>query len=181
MANASDIAQPSHPGPDPVNSSVNRRPGHGPRAIGVDIAQIARPILARRGLAGAKIVQAWPEIVGPVLADASLPQGISKGEAGGAGVLTVKVVPGAALELQHFAPAIVERINRYFGYRAVARLRLQQGPVPRRPRPKPPAEPPPALVAALEADLATISDPTLRTALARLGARIRTRAAGTGG
>ena len=37
---------------------------------------------------------------------------------------------GLAMELQHFEPVLVERINAYFGYPAVARVKLIQGPLP---------------------------------------------------
>ena len=46
------------------------------------------------------------------------------------GVLKLRAAPGAALELQHRAPLIIERINLFFGRAAVTRLALVQGPLP---------------------------------------------------
>ena len=66
----------------------------------------------------------------------------------------------------------MERINGYFGYGAIARLRLQQVPYrpgsePEQPGPAPApgAETSPELAARLEA----VEDPELRAALGRLG------------
>jgi hypothetical protein len=36
------------------------------------------------------------------------------------------------LELQHFEPQLIERINGYFGFPAVKRVQLLHGPVPPR-------------------------------------------------
>lgn len=43
-----------------------------------------------------------------------------------AAVLTLSVEPGFATEVQHRAHELIERINTFFGYRCVARLRLVQ-------------------------------------------------------
>jgi len=83
----------------------------------------------------------------------------------------------AALELQHSEPQLIERINSYFGHPAVARLRLIQAPV-RRVAPRPAA-----VVAPLGADeraqidliVQPIEDDGLRTALAGLGATLKSR------
>jgi hypothetical protein len=45
------------------------------------------------------------------------------------GTLHVRVTGPFALELQHLTPQVIERINGFFGYAAVGRLALIQGPV----------------------------------------------------
>ena len=37
-----------------------------------------------------------------------------------------------AIELQHLQPLLIERINGYFGFKAVDRLKIIQGPLPDR-------------------------------------------------
>ena len=44
--------------------------------------------------------------------------------------LNVSVAPSAALEFQHFKDKIIEKINSYFGYKAII-LRIQQHYVPK--------------------------------------------------
>ena len=45
--------------------------------------------------------------------------------------LNVNVAPAAALEFQHFKDTIIEKINSYFGYKAINDLRIQQNYLPR--------------------------------------------------
>ncbi|MEL6289347.1 MAG: DciA family protein, partial [Pseudomonadota bacterium] len=46
-----------------------------------------------------------------------------------AGTLVLRVDGPLALELQHRSAQLIERINRYFGYRAIAALRILQAPL----------------------------------------------------
>ena len=85
-------------------------------------------------------------------------------------------VEGAfALELQHLAPVIVERINTRYGWRCVGRLALRQGPLARPQRPRPVPKPDAAMLARAEASVAGIADDGLREALARFGAGVMAR------
>lgn len=153
---------------------ITRR-ASGLKAISAALPQASRSALAKRGLASGRLLADWAMIVGPVLAEASIPQRLARppGQTSShvAGVLTIKVRPGAAIEFQHWEPLIVERINAHFGYRAVERLRLVQGMIPRARRREPP--PPPKVdEAALAARLEGVDDPELRESLARLGRRV---------
>lgn len=80
----------------------------------------------------------------------------------------------AALELQHGAPQLIERVNRYFGFQAIWSLRFQpvQGTAPARPsrvarRPLEPAE-----EARIAAGLTGVADADLRAALLALGRQL---------
>ena len=44
--------------------------------------------------------------------------------------LNVGVSPAAAIEFQHFKDKILEKINSYFGYKAIIDLRIQQNYIP---------------------------------------------------
>ena len=78
-----------------------------------------------------------------------------------------------ALEIQHSSDAILERVNRFFGWSAVGRLALRQAPLSRREKKKAQPAPDPAAMAEVAKTLAKIEDEDLRTALARLGAAIK--------
>jgi hypothetical protein len=149
----------------------------GMRAIAAPLATVARPALKRRGLASGRVVAEWPEIVGATLAACSCPERLSQPRDGGPGVLKIRVDGPLAVELQHLEPVIVERINGYFGYRAVARLSMVRGPLP--PRETRVTEAPPAPDAAsLERAAeraAGIADEALREALTSLGGHVLSR------
>ncbi len=161
-----------------------RRHARGPRAIAATLPRIAAPALRRRGFAGGeasvRVVTDWAEIVGPALARDSLPERLTfpRGAESG-GTLRVRAAGPLALELQHLEPLVVERINGYFGYRAVAKLAFVQAPAihrPRRAAPAPPPEPTGPAAAALAARLSGIEDGALREALGRLGRVVLARA-----
>jgi hypothetical protein len=137
------------------------------RAVGVAVSKLAAPIVVKRG--GGLLVRLkadWPAIAGPDWAAVTWPMALSRD-----GVLKLRTAPAAALELQHRAPLLIERVNLFFGRPAITRLVLMQGPLPF------PAAPAGALprplaaneVAALDQQLSDIADPELRSALARLG------------
>jgi hypothetical protein len=150
---------------------LERRRG-GLRALAGEVPRIAAPVLGKRGFAGAQLVAEWASVVGPALADKISPDRLNfpRGERRD-GTLRLRVAAGMALDVQHCSPLILERINGFFGYRAVARLVLVQGPPVRSPRPAPPRPRPltAAERAALDHRLAAIAAPELREALRRLG------------
>ncbi|MGE4217948.1 MAG: DUF721 domain-containing protein [Alphaproteobacteria bacterium] len=180
MAAANAMAAKQTGGSEPT-----RQPG-GPRPLAATIPGLARRVLGSRGFAVASIVTEWEAIVGAERARVCRPEKLSfpRGERS-AGTLKVRAGSGDALALQHDAPAIVERINRFFGYRAVAKLQIVNGPVggrsPQRPAPPPPPDPNRAgrIAAAVE----SVDDPELQEILQRFGRSIleRPNRSGSGG
>jgi hypothetical protein len=106
----------------------------GPKAIASLLDKSARAALVKRGFAGNDILSNWPAIVGPNLSQSSSPEKLTYSRQKNAEAsLKVRVAPGWALEFQHFEPLIIERINSFFGYRAVAKLQIIQAPIMRPP------------------------------------------------
>lgn len=141
-----------------------RRPGL--RAAGLAAKSVAAPILARHGGVLARLKAGWAAAVGAELAAVSWPENLSRD-----GALKLRVRPAFALEIQHSAPLLIERVNLYLGRAAISRLSLVQGPLPLA---APSRAPPPPLLdpaeqRALDASLADVADPELREALAGLG------------
>lgn len=156
-----------------------RRSGRGPRALAAMVSKITRKVLKQRGFAEAGIITDWPAIVGAELALESAPEKLvyPPGERLG-GVLHIRVAGALATELQHLEPLVIERINGYFGYRAVARLRLLQGPLPVEETAPAPARRrlEPGEEAALKEGLAEVPDEDLKAALERLGRAVMAKA-----
>jgi hypothetical protein len=160
----------------PAPAKDTGRPRGGPaRAVGDLLPQVGGAAFRRFGFVQSGIVTRWAEIVGPKYAGVSSPESIrfppgKKAE----GVLTVTVKGAHASMMQHIAPEIVERVNRFFGYAAVARLALKQGRVAERaPRTAPPSLRPVAIPPAeLGPGLRAIADPELQAVLAALAAGV---------
>jgi hypothetical protein len=144
-------------------------------SLAVTLPKVTRRTLGRHGLAEGGLVTDWAAVVGSTIAERSLPLRLSfTGGERREGTLHVRVSGALALELQHLEPQILERINGYFGYRAVGRLRIHQGPVPGLPASRPPAIAPTAEAEAEIGDLlATVEDRGLREALRGLGHSLR--------
>jgi hypothetical protein len=149
-----------------------QRPRGGPAKQIADLMpQIGRIAFRRFGFVQSSVVTRWPEIVGEIHARVCAPEAIRfpPGEKSN-GILELVVTPARAPLIQHVIPEIMERVNRFFGYRAVARVKLRQGAV------KPPqgtgeAKTPPSLKPIpmeLGAGLRDIGDPELRAVLESL-------------
>ena len=146
-----------------------RQPGL--RAVGLAASRVAAPVVAARG--GGLLVRLkaeWPAIVGAEWGAVSWPVALARD-----GALRLRVGgAGAALDLQHRGPLLIERINLFFGRCVVTRIGLVQGPLPLAARPAPRRERGLTIheAQAIEAHVAAVADPDLRKALARLGRAI---------
>ncbi len=135
------------------------------------IGKAAEKSFAKFGFAEHAIVSHWSSIVGPTLARYSAPQRLRfPGPSRRGGTLHLVVDGPAAVEIQHKTPHILERLNVFFGYPAIAALKLQQGVLPA-PKPEPRAKEPldPDRAAELDATVGPVLDPDLRASLRRLG------------
>lgn len=156
------------------------------RPIGAYAGRALDPAARARGFASTSILSEWAAIVGEELANFTMPDRVvwprrreeqeaapQNGRRGQGAVLVLRVEGPRAIEVQHRSGQILERVNAYFGYRAVVEMRILQAPVARKPMrlplPAPPLDPgalPPS---------AAIEDEGLRAALLRLGSAARAR------
>jgi hypothetical protein len=159
------------PGKGPQPRRYERPRGGPARAIADLMPEVGRTAFRRFGFVQSSVVTRWPEIVGPRHAKVCAPEAIrfppgEKTE----GILQLVVVPAHAPIIQHVIPEIIERVNRFFGYKAVARVKMRQGEVkPPRAEDRPSA--PPSLrpiPMELGESLRDIGDPELRAVLESL-------------
>ncbi|MEM9471798.1 MAG: DciA family protein [Pseudomonadota bacterium] len=95
---------------------------------------IARPAFEQYGFAHGDLVAQWTAIVGDQVAAQCSPErmvwpkGRDKAQRHTEGAtLTVRADHGAGLALSYETPAIIDRINGFFGYNAVAKIKIVQG------------------------------------------------------
>ena len=141
------------------------------RQVGVLLDRVLSPALKRRGFGKIDLLSHWSAIVGPELGALSQPDRIRRGGPEGA-VLTVRVEGAMALEVQHMAPQIIERINGHFGAGTLARLHSVQGPLPVTVKARGPAPLGKEEIEAARTELDGLKPGRLQSALARLGAQI---------
>jgi hypothetical protein len=180
--------------PQPKTSPPQRRKG--PVSLDALLGEQLSPVIRAQGFANMAIHLHWAEIAGSSLSQWSeavalkwpprptaqqTPAAPSRNSRApnspGGATLIIKVEGAFALELQHSAPQVMERVNRFFGWRCVEKIVIKQGPVrkqsiaPKRPRKPLSVED----SHRLDTLLADMGSETLRASLERLGVAMLTR------
>ena len=156
----------------------------GPKAVGALAVRVTGKAFERHGLPNATLLADWAAIAGAELAQFCRPEKLiaprrvpAQGGASNApqgATLVLRVEGPRAIEIQHLAPQLIERLNSYLGYRAIGRLRIEQGPIGDHSRAVSDHHGFEEESAPYDTgDLDAIEDEGLRSALARLGGRIR--------
>ncbi len=162
------------------------------RALGSFVARLTQKSFEKYGFSTAALLTDWPAIAGRELASFTLPERLKwprnvdaysetsdagKGRPGA--TLILRVDGPRAIEVQYQSAQIAERINAYFGYRAVSEIRFIQAPLPEpagsvrgiasSPATAKPRQPPPAAVVRTKrADAPDDANEALLAALTRL-------------
>lgn len=152
------------------------------------IAEIANrlldPLLARRAGINTMLLASWSEIVGDRYGQTSRPEKIRWPRDGGEsesgtgfnpGQLTVACESAVAVFMMHEERELISRINSFFGYPAIIKIRFNQKSVrlePRRPSPRPLDR---MEQKRLEKMLHDVDDGALRKALEKLGTGVMRR------
>jgi hypothetical protein len=165
---------------DDAERKALARAASGARPIGAYAGRALDPAARARGFATAALLSDWPAIVGVELAAFTMPDRVvwprrqdgteegepPRGRRDGA-ILVLRVEGPRAIEVQHRSGQILERVNTYFGYRAVVEMRILQAPVTRQAKPAPARDAP--LDPGVLSPGAPIKHEGLRAALLRLG------------
>ena len=115
----------------------------GPRAVSSYLPRLTKKVFEKYGFASAAVFTEWGSIVGPEVAAYTAPERLKwprlpdghNGDVGDAArnrpgaTLVLRVDGPRAIELQHKSRQLLEQVNAYYGYRAVAELRFVQGPI----------------------------------------------------
>ena len=114
----------------------------GSRALGSFVPGLTKKAFEKYGFSAATLITDWATIVGKDLAVYTAPERLkwpkfvetyaeteadAKGRPGA--TLDLKVEPARALEVEYRRAQIAERINAYFGYRAIEKIRLLQSTI----------------------------------------------------
>ncbi|MEO1206949.1 MAG: DciA family protein [Pseudomonadota bacterium] len=112
------------------------------KAVGAFVPKLTEKAFAKFGFSAVAMISDWSRIAGPTLAAHTAPErlkwprpvqkfgDVEDGCEGRPGAtLLLRVDPARALEVEYGAAQLIERINGYFGYRAVAKIKLIQAPL----------------------------------------------------
>ncbi len=152
------------------------------KAVGKHFGKVVAKAYDRHGTAWAGLLTQWPEIIGQqmsaycALEKITWPRNVSptttirsRHQKEG-GTLVIKVAFGRALEVQHQTPQIIDRINAYYGYGAIAQVKIIQGSLKiRKPEEKRQLQPLDQQTSnALDDQMGEIDDRKLKDALRKL-------------
>lgn len=154
------------------SASEAPRRGHA-RACGDLLGDIAGTSFKKFGFVQASVVSRWSEIVGERYAKVSTPESIRfpAGKKSG-GTLNLVVEGAHAPLMQHMAPLVMERVNRFFGYEAVSSVAFRQGRVAGKAVPKPVRPESGPVPKDLGEGLRQIADPELRACLESMASKL---------
>lgn len=174
--------------PDPSKQEIYR-PGKNWKRGAVPVSdllpKLIDPICARKGLASSALVASWPDLAGAMFADCTVPEKIqwpnqrSNGTPSyQGGILVIRVDGPKAIYLQHEEHQIIQRVNQFFGFSAITRLKIVQAPIARNTKPE--SAPLPELSAEqdekLRAYIDDFDDPALNDAVLKMGRGILRKA-----
>ncbi len=173
----------------PIPVMRARRPAYIPvKAVGTFVPRLTQKAFEKYGFSAATLLTDWSTIVGPALARDTRPErlkwprsveayGETDESASGrpGATLILKVDPARALDIEYKRAQILDRINGYFGYRAVAEIKILQEAIAAIPQTTPVTPRPAATPSGAKPDLSTVSDDGLRAALERLYAGMTAR------
>jgi hypothetical protein len=113
------MAKDATPDNRPPDTSFERR-AYTARGLAELVPSLTRAAYKRKSPAGALLMSDWASIVGPRLALETEPRRLSGTQ------LTIACSGPMAMELQHQAGTLIERINIHVGRRLVERVRFVQ-------------------------------------------------------
>lgn len=140
--------------------------------VGPLIVDAITPICQQNGFVQARILLEWEYIVTPQFAQFCTPLKVTFPlKQRNNGRLLLRATSSMATEISYLEPLILSRINQYFGYQAISKISLLQGPITKKiPSKKPIRKPlPEAVQSRLECHVQPIEDDRLRAALLALG------------
>ncbi len=117
---------------------VRRKRTYKTKSLAELASSINNRAFRRFGFAKSDVLLHWKEIVGEVLARSSIPERLvmpkdhERTERKG-GVLHIRVEGSYAPEMQHLEPLVIDRINSYYGFKAVEKLVFHHGYIDQEP------------------------------------------------
>lgn len=114
------------------------------KSVGFFLPQLTRKAFENFGFSTASLILDWPMIIGPDLAACTMPEQIKwppkkptpsisctsrEDSRPGAALLILRVDPSYLLEATYSSKLIIDRINSYFGYQALAEIRMLSYPL----------------------------------------------------
>ncbi|MFK7942803.1 MAG: DUF721 domain-containing protein [Paracoccaceae bacterium] len=163
----------------PTGPRTGSRRGKGFQSASGASRGLVRTLASKKGFAEADVLLRWAEIVGEAHLGLCQPQTVRFSQDRSVGAtLVVECTSAHAPEVEHLSPVLIDRVNQFYGYRAIGRIKVMQtaglrGFAEAQMTFEGADAAPTSTHETRAADLAKdIQNPGLRAALARMGAHV---------
>tara|TARA_B100001057_G_scaffold427522_1_gene452317 strand:- start:309 stop:812 length:504 start_codon:yes stop_codon:yes gene_type:complete len=95
--------------------------------LGWYVSKITKSFFNKQGFAQNHILENWDSIVGPFFVEKSLPIKLKIEKIGG--YLVIACDGSTAIELEYLKEDIIEKINSYYGFQAINKIKFQNLPI----------------------------------------------------
>jgi len=149
----------------------------GAQQIAELMTNVLDPIMQQRAGMTMQLVMAWEDIVGNTHSAYTRPEKLDWPKQAGddepfqPAALVIACDGARSIYLQHDSTLIIQRVNGYFGFNAIDRIKIVQKPVNKQEKPRRPAPPTLELGQRQRLDdmLGSVEDENLKQALAKMG------------
>ena len=102
------------------------------KQIGDTLPKILKTKLKKANFVDISVIKNWKEIVGDDIAKNCWPIKIFFSDGNNSnGKITIKVKRGWSLEIEYKNQEIIEKLNQYFGYKAIKGIKIHQNFIPK--------------------------------------------------
>lgn len=111
----------------PQSKMPARRRGKGFQSASGASRGLVKTLASKKGFAEADVLLRWAEIVGEAHKGICTPQSVSFARNRSVGAtLVVECTSARAPEVEHLSPVLMDRVNQFYGYRAIGRIKVVQ-------------------------------------------------------
>lgn len=103
-----------------------KRPPPLPKSLEQLIPKLLKPMIKKQGFHHARLILDWEKIVGTHLAGICKPKQVLFHGYSKESTLLLEVLPHASLIVQYAQPQILEKVNRFLGFKGISHLRFKQ-------------------------------------------------------
>jgi len=107
------------------NNKESRTYVQGLRPFGNTLPRGIKGILKKNGYNYSEIINKWNFLVGQDISNCCYPKSIKMSQANKNGTLVLSVERGNEINVEYSKQEIINKINSYFGYKLISKIRLQ--------------------------------------------------------
>ena len=107
------------------NNKESKTYVQGLRSFGNTLPRGIKQILKKNGYNYSEIISKWNLLVGKDISDYCYPKSIKMSQTNKNGTLVISVERGNELNVEYSKKEIINKINGYFGYKLIDKIRLQ--------------------------------------------------------